>query len=320
VCRSTPGSEHDAIYTPAYKARDLTHDTVLISGARLLDKPGGALLLTLRLSPADDVAQVLMSFNGVEGVRVQTMKLLESGRYTLVTSEGRNWSVTGWVANQQIDRTTGSVLGRLTGSGSCGPNRIAVPAGTSLLQAAHGIAFGTTNVRDAMFVTKVVDGRGAVDLDTAVGSLRAWIELAGTVPLPPETGCEDFPRDIASSRSGGGDGKRTGYDGLPPSVTLGQPAVGPGLVPSIVRRYLKRNLAKISACYERELRTKPTRERTVLARFTIGADGSVTNTRAEGAGTAERCMSEVILEIEFPKPKDGAAGDVSCPVTFSPDR
>jgi len=117
----------------------------------------------------------------------------------------------------------------------------------------------------------------------------------------------------------GGRGKQAGYRGpFPPSPTLGQPTVGPGLDPATVRRYIKRNLNKLEYCYDKELIAKPTHKRTVIAKFTIGEDGHVTSSIADGVTTAEDCIAGVIREIEFPKPKGGVAVDVRYPVIFPP--
>ena len=59
-----------------------------MSKARLLDKPGGALLSTLRWGTEDMAAQMLLAYSGVKGIRLQTMKLLERGAYTLVMKSG----------------------------------------------------------------------------------------------------------------------------------------------------------------------------------------------------------------------------------------
>jgi hypothetical protein len=177
-------------YAPTYRPRELTDDTVLMSKARLLDKPRGTLLLTLRAGTEDMATQMALALNGVEGVRVQTMKLLERGVHTLVIVEGRNWTVTGWVANRQIDRTDSRTLSGFMSGNSCGPNRIDVPAGTSLLQATRGVPFGATKVPSTMFVREVVSEHAAVDLDTEIGRLRAWVAITGDARLRPETNCD----------------------------------------------------------------------------------------------------------------------------------
>jgi hypothetical protein len=80
-----------------------------------------------------------------------------------------------------------------------------------------------------------------------------------------------------------------------------------GLDVAIIRRFLKRNAHKVTYCYEQRLQAQPTLHGTVVATFTVAADGLVTRAVAAGVdSTVEQCVADVIQQIEFPKPRAGA--------------
>jgi hypothetical protein len=92
-----------------------------------------------------------------------------------------------------------------------------------------------------------------------------------------------------------------------PYVDLLQPTVKGDLDTLIVRRYIKRNIQKISYCYEKKLLADAKLSGTVVAKFEIAEDGTVSKSEASGvhAETSE-CVANVIKGIEFPKPKSGS--------------
>ncbi len=80
-----------------------------------------------------------------------------------------------------------------------------------------------------------------------------------------------------------------------------------GLDPLIVRRFLKRNANKITYCYQKRVLAEPALHGTVLAEFTVSAEGQVTDATAAGVDAeVEQCVVEVIKSIEFPRPRAGA--------------
>ncbi len=126
--------------------------------------------------------------------------------------------------------------------------------------------------------------------------------------------------------SGTGTGYGTGRGGMRgrnssvPTVRIGQPAVTGDLDKAIIRRYLKRNIQKLTYCYEKELLATPGIQGTVTATFTIALDtGKVTSSNATGVDpNVASCVASVIAAIEFPRPKGTADVDVSYPLTFVP--
>jgi hypothetical protein len=94
-----------------------------------------------------------------------------------------------------------------------------------------------------------------------------------------------------------------------PAVKIGPPSGcqgDAGCDPSIVRRYVKRWLPKISHCYERQLLVDPGLAGTVTAVFTVLPTGRVAQSDASGvSGEVAACVASVLAAIEFPR-FDGA--------------
>ena len=134
-------------------------------------------------------------------------------------------------------------------------------------------------------------------------------------------------RSVSGAGAGFGAGRyRTIGKGAPrprarrsdsPSVTIAMPSVVQGsLDKSIIKRYIKRQLAKISYCYEAELLSKPHLEGTVQVQFHIGKRGIVTSATASGVDPkVASCVASVIKQIEFPTIVDGGV-QVNYPFTF----
>jgi hypothetical protein len=113
-------------------------------------------------------------------------------------------------------------------------------------------------------------------------------------------------------------GSMYGHNAKVPQVRIGQPNTVGDLDKAIIRRYIKRNIQKITYCYEKELTAKKDLEGTVVAEFVIDSNGHVV--QAKGSGMNDRaadCIADVIHRIEFPKPKGGIV-KVTYPFTFRP--
>jgi hypothetical protein len=124
---------------------------------------------------------------------------------------------------------------------------------------------------------------------------------------------------IGPGTIGPGIGRRTTTDG--PVVVLGQPVTsGPGeLDKAIVRRYLRRHMARMKYCYEKELLAKPALAGTVKASFTILEGGKTSDATASGVDpNVGTCVARVLDTIEFPKPRNGSSVNVSVTLTVRP--
>jgi hypothetical protein len=108
-------------------------------------------------------------------------------------------------------------------------------------------------------------------------------------------------------------------NGSVPTVRMGQPNSVGDLDKAIIRRYIKRNIAKIAYCYEKTLLAKPGIEGTVNTQFFITPKGDVAAANATGVDPeVATCVAGVIKAIEFPKPKGGGGVQVNYPFTFRP--
>jgi hypothetical protein len=102
------------------------------------------------------------------------------------------------------------------------------------------------------------------------------------------------------------------------TLSLGQPTVGGNLDKAIIRRYLKRNIQKLTYCYEKQLLANPKLEGTVTLELTIEDTGVVSTATAKGVDTnVETCIADVAKGIEFPKPKSGSVKS-TWPLKFKP--
>lgn len=102
-----------------------------------------------------------------------------------------------------------------------------------------------------------------------------------------------------------------------PQVTAGQPNAQGDLDKAVIRRYIRRDLAKITYCYEKELLAKPSLEGTLMVHFFIDREGNVTSTTATGVDPAvATCVADVIKTIQFPKPPGGGGVQVNYPFNF----
>lgn len=102
-----------------------------------------------------------------------------------------------------------------------------------------------------------------------------------------------------------------------PVPRVGPPIINGDLDRAIIRRYIQRNLAKISYCYEKQLLAKPGIGGTVGIVFLITPSGSVKSAAGTGFdGDVASCVAGVIQDISFPAPNNGGAVQVNYPFTF----
>jgi len=114
---------------------------------------------------------------------------------------------------------------------------------------------------------------------------------------------------------GNGRGGMRGRPTTSPTVRIGTAQVSGELDKEIVRRIVRRHIARITYCYEKRLLAEPSLAGTVTARFVIGADGAVTSSEASGMNDeVAECVAGVIRAMEFPHPK---AGTVSVTYPFA---
>lgn len=77
----------------------------------------------------------------------------------------------------------------------------------------------------------------------------------------------------------------------------------------VIRRVIRQHLGEVKQCYEDQLKKDPSLAGRVMARFTIGADGKVTESGIEETSlkspACEKCIADAVRGWEFPKPRGG---------------
>jgi hypothetical protein len=99
-----------------------------------------------------------------------------------------------------------------------------------------------------------------------------------------------------------------------PRPIIGQPdGVQDGR--DVIRRYIQRNLSKITYCYEKELLAKPTIAGEIVVQFFLSEAGKASAAVGQGFDpTVASCVADVIGNIEFPRMPSSAT--VRYPFTF----
>lgn len=125
---------------------------------------------------------------------------------------------------------------------------------------------------------------------------------------------------LSASTSGGSGSFGTTGGG---TATMGStPVIVGALDRSLVDAVLKRNLAQIRYCYQRELTKNPQLAGRIAVRFTIAPDGSVSSAEiAESTMDNElvpTCLTGRFLRFVFPAPRNQKPVIVTYPITFSP--
>jgi hypothetical protein len=89
---------------------------------------------------------------------------------------------------------------------------------------------------------------------------------------------------------------------------------------SVIDSYIRRNLAKVRWCYEKELAKKPTLFGRIAIEFTISKSGAVSKSNVKrttmGNAAVEKCVARQIKKIRFPKPLGGGIVVVNYPFVF----
>jgi low affinity Fe/Cu permease len=100
----------------------------------------------------------------------------------------------------------------------------------------------------------------------------------------------------------------------------GQAVIMGALDRSVIDAYIRRNLAKIRWCYEKELNKDPKLFGRIVINFIISATGAVSSSKVQrttmGNATVESCVADQIKKIRFPAPKGGGIVIVNYPFVF----
>lgn len=116
---------------------------------------------------------------------------------------------------------------------------------------------------------------------------------------------------------GGGTGQVGVRRPTGPRVRPGVPNTSGQLDRAIIQRVIRRVLKPVDRCFEAELLRNPNLAGTVVVRFAIEANGSVSRAVATGVNASvSTCVAGVIRRLAFPAPPGGGRVMVSYPFNF----
>jgi hypothetical protein len=129
------------------------------------------------------------------------------------------------------------------------------------------------------------------------------------------------PGGDGTGPGGPGDGlDPRGHEPVVPVVNIDPPIDdgGDDHYAALVQRRIKRHLASIRYCYERELMAEPDLAGTVKVVFVISGEGAVVAAHGSGIGhdDLEDCVAGVIRGISFPRPPGGSSVKITYPFRF----
>lgn len=131
----------------------------------------------------------------------------------------------------------------------------------------------------------------------------------------------------AAASSGQGFGNGSGRLGgehaaSAPKLRMGATQISGRLPPEVIQRIARQNFGRFRLCYENGLTRNPTLQGRVVTRFTIGRDGSVSQTADGGSDLPDagvvRCVVSAFRGLSFPEPESGVV-TVVYPLSFEPD-
>ncbi len=141
-----------------------------------------------------------------------------------------------------------------------------------------------------------------------VGGFQQWGASSGAQWAPGPSGTSPKPGGIR------------GMSGQTMArIRMGKLEVSEGLDSNVIRRYLRRKLTPMRACYEAALVKRKKLAGSLVAKFRIGRDGVVGKNKVKGlpASTITSCMNNIIGSIQFPNPKGEKPVVVSYPFELS---
>ncbi len=123
-----------------------------------------------------------------------------------------------------------------------------------------------------------------------------------------------------SRRSGYGSGYSSQTSGGTPGMATGDPIVLGAVDRSAIEKEIKKHLAQIRYCYQKELNKNPALYGKIVIKFVIAKDGSVSsakvNTTTMNNPIVENCICQRFMRFQFPEPRGGGIAIVSYPFVF----
>lgn len=146
------------------------------------------------------------------------------------------------------------------------------------------------------------------------------VACGGTTKSAPK---QQRPGDVGTELTPP-DGEKVDVRSAPPpppdQLNDDQPEVVGAIPKDSIHRVVKENFTSIRQCYEQLVMANPGLQGKVIAKFSVGLDGTVQVASASGVHPdLETCVATQIRKFKFPRP-DGVKGDVlvTYPFTFKP--
>ncbi|MDP7112945.1 MAG: AgmX/PglI C-terminal domain-containing protein, partial [Myxococcota bacterium] len=101
---------------------------------------------------------------------------------------------------------------------------------------------------------------------------------------------------------------------------LGELIVLGALDQSLIVKVIKRQMAQLKYCYQKQLTSNSGLSGKVVIKFVISKDGEVSSAKVQSStmndSTVEQCITGRFMRFVFPEPKGGGIVIVKAPLTF----
>ena len=182
--------------------------------------------------------------------------------------------------------------------------------------------FGTSSIDSELTggIGGLIGAKGTQIGSGGLGSRGSGLGGGGTAEGLGGLGTRGTGGGASGYGSGGGN---FGTTGAGAGVSAGgDPIILGALERSVIDAVVKRHMAQIRYCYQRELTSDPNISGKIVVKFVVSKDGSVasaaTKSSTMGNAAVEACVNSRFLRMQFPQPKGGGIVIVSYPFLFRP--
>lgn len=183
-------------------------------------------------------------------------------------------------------------------------------------------ALGSTGLNADMMngIGGLIGTRGTQMGSGGLGARGSGLGGGGTAEGLGGLGTKGRGSGASGYGSGGGNFGSKGEGGI--GTVGGDPIILGALDKSLIDAVIKRNMARIRYCYQRELTKNPSLGGKITVKFVIAKDGTVSSATTKSSTmnnpAVESCINSQFMKFQFPEPKGGGIVIVSYPFIFSP--
>lgn len=176
------------------------------------------------------------------------------------------------------------------------------------------------NAKDMQGIGGLIGTKGTQIGSGGLGARGSGLGSGGTAEGLGGLGTKGRGSGASGYGSGGGNFGTAGIGGI---GTVGNdPIILGALDKSLIDAVIKRNMAQIRYCYQRELTKNPMLGGRIVVKFVIAKDGTVSSATIRSTTMNNEKVEQAIcgrfLKFQFPEPKGGGIVIVSYPFIFSP--